>query len=135
MCKLKKPIYRLKQASKQQCLEFDEMITFLEFKENIANECVYYLKDASRFVILILYVDDILLTSNDVSLLNETKQMLSQHFEMKDLSNTSFVLDIQIHHDKSQGILGLSQKSYIEKVLKKFNMTSCSLNVTFIQRG
>jgi hypothetical protein len=45
---------------------------------------------------------------------------------MKDLSEASFVLGIEIHRDRRKGVLGLSQKTYIEKVLKKFNMHKCS---------
>jgi hypothetical protein len=41
---------------------------------------------------------------------------------MKDLSETYFVLGIEIHRDKSKWVLGLSQKAYIEKALKKFSM-------------
>ena len=44
---------------------------------------------------------------------------------MKDLVDASFVLGIQIHRDRSRGMLGLSQKSYIEKILKKFGMHDC----------
>ena len=41
---------------------------------------------------------------------------------MKDLGEASFVQGIEIHRDRSKGILGLSQKAYIEKILKKFSM-------------
>ena len=44
---------------------------------------------------------------------------------MVDRGDTSFVLGIKIHRDRSQGILGLSQKGYINKVLKRFGMQSC----------
>jgi hypothetical protein len=71
-------------------------------------------------------VDDILLTSSDVHLLLETKRFLSSHFDMKDLDEASYVLGIEIHRDRRNGVLGLSQKSYIEKVLKKFNMHKCN---------
>ena len=70
-------------------------------------------------------MDDILLASSDVSLLLETK-FLSSKFDMKDLGEASFVLGIEIHRDRSKGVLGLSQKAYIEKILKKFNMHKCS---------
>ena len=53
------------------------------------------------FMILMLYIDDILITSKDVSLLNEIKKTLSQHFNMKDLGDTSFVLGIESHCDNS----------------------------------
>jgi hypothetical protein len=47
-------------------------------------------------------------------------------FDMKDLGEASFVLGIEIHRDRSKRVLGLSQKAYIEKVLKKFSMLKCS---------
>ena len=73
-----------------------------------------------------LYVDDILLVSSDVELLHETKQFLSSKFDMKDLGNASFVLGIQIYRDRSRGIYGLSQKSYIDNVLSRFGMSNCA---------
>ena len=67
-------------------------------------------------------MDDILLASNDVNLLLETKKFLSSNFDMKDLGEASFVLEIEIHRDRRTGVLGLSQKAYLEKVLKKYIM-------------
>ena len=54
---------------------------------------------------------------------------------MKDLRDASFVLGIKIHRDRSQGILGLSQKSYIEKVLERFGMSKCAPGDTPIAKG
>jgi hypothetical protein len=71
-------------------------------------------------------VDDILLVNSDVSLLLETKKFSFSKFDMKDLGKASFVLGIEIHRDRSKGVLGLSQNAYIEKVLKKFSMHKCS---------
>jgi hypothetical protein len=62
-------------------------------------------------------VDDILLATSDVSLLLETKRFLSSNFNMKDLGEASFVLGIEIHQDRRKGVLELSQKTYLEKVL------------------
>jgi hypothetical protein len=56
-------------------------------------------------------VDDILLASSYVHLLLETKCFLSSHFDMKDLGEASYVLGIEIHRDRSKGVLGLLQKS------------------------
>ena len=71
------------------------------------------------------YADDIMLATNDIGLLHETKIFISKKFEMKNLSETYFVLGIKIHWDCSRAILGLSQKSYIEKALKRFSMQYC----------
>ena len=89
---------------------------------NAVDDCVYHKFSGSKFIFLILYVDDILLATNDIGLLYETKRFLSRNFEMKDLGDASFVLGIQIHRDRSPGIIELSQRSYIDKVLKRFVM-------------
>jgi hypothetical protein len=54
---------------------------------------------------------------------------------MKDLGEASFVLGIEIHRDISKGVLGLSQKAYIEKDLKKFSMHKCSASPAPMVKG
>ncbi|RVW38473.1 Retrovirus-related Pol polyprotein from transposon TNT 1-94 [Vitis vinifera] len=102
VCRLKRSIYGLKQASRQWYRKFDQVITSFGFKENTVDQCIYLKFSGSKFIILVLYVDDILLASSDVGLLHETKRFLSSKFDMKDLGNASFVLGIQIHRDRSR---------------------------------
>ena len=54
---------------------------------------------------------------------------------MKDLGEASFILGIEIHQDISKWVLELSQKAYIEKILKKFNMHKCSPSPAPIVEG
>jgi hypothetical protein len=89
----------------------------------------------TRIFFLILYVDDILLASSDISLLLETKMFLFSNFDMKDLGEASFVLGIEIHRDRRNVVLGLSQKVYLEKVLKKFSMHACNPTCAPIVKG
>jgi hypothetical protein len=96
-CRLKKSIYGLKQASTQWYLKFDRTIRNFGFKENIEDNCVYAMFENGRYIFLILYVDDILLASSDVSLLLKTNKFLSSKFSMKDLGKATFVLGIEIH--------------------------------------
>jgi hypothetical protein len=67
-CHLRKSIYGLKQASRQWYLKFDETIRSFGFKENEEKNCIYAKFRNGKFIFLILYVDDILLASSDVSL-------------------------------------------------------------------
>jgi hypothetical protein len=134
-CRLKKSIYGLKQASRQWYLKFDNTIRKFGFKENVEDNCIYAKLKNGKYIFLVLYVDDILLASNDVSLLQETKKFLSSHFDMKDLGEASFVLGIEIHRDRNKGVLGLSQKAYIEKILKKYSMHKCSSTPAPIVKG
>jgi hypothetical protein len=114
-CRLKKFIYGLKQASRQWYLKFDETIKKFSFKQNEEDNCIYAKFKNGKFSFLILYVDDILLASSDANLLLETKKFLSSKFDTKDLGEASFVLVIEIHRDRRKGVLGLSQKAYLEK--------------------
>ena len=54
---------------------------------------------------------------------------------MKDLGDAYFVLGIQIYRDCSRGILGLSQKAYIDKVLSRFGMSNCAPGDTPVAKG
>ena len=118
MCELKKSIYGLKHASRQWYLKFDELITSLGFVENKVDHCIYLKTSGSKFIFLILYVDDTLLASNDVNLLHETKALLSKTLEMNDLGEVSFVLGIEIYMERSHNLLGFTQRAYVDRVLK-----------------
>ena len=80
-------------------------------------------------------MDDILLSSSDVNLLLEMKKFLSSNFVMKYLGEASFVLGIEIHQDRRNRVLGLSQKAYLEKVLKKYSMHACKPSPAPIVKG
>jgi len=63
---------------------------------------VYIPKDQwEKVYIFILYVDDILLPANDLGILRETKDFLSNNFEMKDMGKASYVIGIEIFRDRS----------------------------------
>ncbi|RDX64212.1 hypothetical protein CR513_57263, partial [Mucuna pruriens] len=120
--KLNKSIYGLKQASRQWYHKFHQVITSYDFEANVVDDCVYHNFNGSKYIFLVLYINDILLASSDTGLLHETKRFLTKNFEMKDLGEASFVLGIQILRDCSQGFLMLSQENYISKVLDRFDM-------------
>ena len=54
---------------------------------------------------------------------------------MKDMGEATYVIGIEIFRNRSQGMLGLSQKSYINKVLERFKMQNCSTSPIPIQKG
>ena len=82
-----------------------------------------------------MYVDDILLATNSLSLLQETKQFLFKNFEIRDMNDASFVLGVEIHRNRSGRILGLYQYIYINKVLESFHMQNCSTTSSPITKG
>ena len=123
--KLKKPLYGLKQTSRMWYHKFHTIISSFGFVMNPIDECTYHKFSGSKYIFLVLYVDDILVATDDLNLLRDTKKFLSNKFKMKDLGNVSYVLGIQIYRDHSKDILGLSQKGYIEKLLQRYGMQDC----------
>ncbi|WVZ81432.1 LOW QUALITY PROTEIN: hypothetical protein U9M48_028809 [Paspalum notatum var. saurae] len=120
VCKILKSIYGLKQASRTWNLRFDEK--GFGFIKNVEEPCVYKKVSGSALVFLVLYVDDILLIGNDIPMLEAVKDSLRKSFSMKDLGEAAYILDIKIYRDRSKRLIGLSQSTYIDKVLKRFNM-------------
>jgi hypothetical protein len=122
ICKLKKSIYGLKQASRSWNIRFDEVVKGFGFRQSEEEPCVYKKESGSAVVFLILYVDDILLIGNDIPMLQTVKTSLNNSFSMKDLGEATYILGIKIYRDRSKRLIGLSQDTYIDKVLKRFNM-------------
>jgi len=96
VCKLKKSIYGLKQASRQWYLKSNDIILSYGLVENTVDRCTYITVSESKFIILVLYVDDILLATYDIVLLDDVKKFLSNKFEIKDMGETSYVIGIEI---------------------------------------
>lgn len=82
-----------------------------------------------------MYVDDSLLVDNALGLLRETKDFLSINFEVKYMVDKSYAIEIEILCDISHGLLKLSQKSIIERVLEIFNMNNYSAGIVPIKKG
>nr|GFB16652.1 putative retrotransposon protein [Tanacetum cinerariifolium] len=112
VCKLKRSIYGLKQASRQWNKRFDDEIKKFGFTQNPNEPCVYIKASGSYVAILILYVDDILLMGNNIPMLQDVKSYLGRSFAMKNLGEAAYILRIKIYRDSA----------YIEKILKIFYM-------------
>ena len=83
-----------------------------------------YKKNSGSIVIfLILYVDDILLTGNDIPTLLNVKQWLGKCFSMKDLGKAETILGIRIYRERSKRLLGLSQeKCWVSHAINHINI-------------
>ena len=73
VCKLKKSIYGLKQASRAWNIKFDRAIKSFGFDQNIDEPYVYKRRNRNVIAFLVLYVDDILIIGNDVGMLSSIK--------------------------------------------------------------
>ena len=133
MCLLKKSLYRLKQSPRQWYKRFDAFMISHGFTHSINDSCVYFKKNHDgSFMYLLLYVNDMLIAARDEEEIRKVKSQLSVEFEMKDLGEAKKILGIEIVRDRKAGSLYLSQRGYIEKVLRRFNIHNCKLVSTLL---
>jgi hypothetical protein len=74
------------------------------------------------FIILVLYVDDIILARKSITEINRLKAQMARMFDMKDLGAARQILGMEIFRDMRNGKLWLSQQKYVEKILLRFGM-------------
>jgi len=127
VCRLKKSLYGLKQSPRQWYKRFDTFMLSHGFKRSDYDSCVYLKIVNGSAIYLLLYVDDMLIAAKDKSEIAKLKAQLSKEFEMKDLGAAKKILGMEITRDRKSGKLYLSQRGYIEKVLRRFNMPNAKL--------
>ncbi|KAL0386492.1 UNVERIFIED_CONTAM: Retrovirus-related Pol polyprotein from transposon TNT 1-94 [Sesamum latifolium] len=122
VCRLKRSIYGLKQSSRQWYYRFHRAITSIGFTMVEEDHCVYVKRSEKNFMILSLYVDDILLAGNNMEMIVATQKWLSSTFEMKDMGEAEYIVGVKIHRDRSKKLLSLSQETYIKRIIERFHM-------------
>ncbi|KAK9194952.1 hypothetical protein WN943_003067 [Citrus x changshan-huyou] len=128
VCKLVKSLYGLKQAPKQWHEKFDHTMITSGFKINECDKCVYVKEIENDYVILCLYVDDMLIVGSDDDMIKSTKNMLKSKFDMKDMGLADVILGIKISR-ASNGLI-LSQTHYVDKILRKFTKDDNTMSKT-----
>uniref|UniRef100_A0A2N9IRB9 Integrase catalytic domain-containing protein n=1 Tax=Fagus sylvatica TaxID=28930 RepID=A0A2N9IRB9_FAGSY len=128
VCKLKKSLYGLKQAPRQWYKKFDSFMVGQGYTRTDTDHCVYVKQFPNgKFIILLLYVDDMLIVGQDANMVGSLKKELFKSFDMKDLGPARQILGMQILRDRKAKKLWLSQEKYVERVLERFNMKHAKL--------
>ena len=86
------------------------------------DHCCYFKRLDDCYIILLLYVDDMLIAGSNMAEIKKLKKQLSMEFAMKDLGIAKQILGMRIVRDRTVGTIELSQEGYIQKVLSRFNM-------------
>ena len=97
------------------------------FKKCGADHCCYLKFFDNSYIILLLYVDDMLIVESSIKEINDLKKQLSKQFAMKDLGAAKQILGMRIIRDKANGTLKLSQSKHVKRVLSRFNMNEAKL--------
>eukprot|EP00253_Pinus_taeda_P029090 PITA_29090 len=109
VCRLKKSLYGLKQAPQAWYAKMDSFLLESSFSGCHSDKTVYTKKVGKSLIILVLYADDLILTSSDPNLINHVKSSLKKKFEMTNLGHLHYFLGLQVLQSK-EGIF-LSQSN------------------------
>jgi len=116
VCKLKRSLYGLKQAPRAWFEKFRNTLLTFSFTQSQYDSSLFFYKTTTGMVFLLVYVDDIILTGNDIGLITKLQHMLHSTFQMKDLRHLTYFLGLEVHsrdHD-----LFLNQHKYIQDLIK-----------------
>eukprot|EP00253_Pinus_taeda_P027099 PITA_27099 len=127
-CKLKKALYGLKQALRAWYSRIDAYLIENGFDKCDGEPTLYIKENDGKIIIVILYVDDLIFTSNDASFTADFKAVMKKEFEMNDLGFLRYFLGIEV--DQSENGVFISQDKYVEAMLKRFNMQNSKAAVT-----
>ena len=88
-----------------------------------------------HFVMIAIYVDDMLFFSSNNDVLEKENNAIEKEYQVEDLGEVSHILGMLIKRDRNSRTLTISQSKYLERVLKRFNMTECKPVSTPIEPG
>lgn len=114
--KLKKAIYGLKQSSLVWNMKLNRALQKLGLQRSKVDPCIYYHHDGRGMTFLAIYVDDILMFSNEPTYREDLISKLMKQFKMKYLGEAKHCLGIRISRN-NDGIY-LDQEEYIDEMLK-----------------
>eukprot|EP00253_Pinus_taeda_P018441 PITA_18441 len=126
VCRLKKSLYGLKQAPRAWYAKIDSFLLESSFSRCHSDNTVFTKKVGKYLLILVLYVDDLILTGSDPNLINHVKSSLKRKFEMTDLGHLHYFLGLQVLQSKEaeaeyRGAVEASKKAlWLPQILSEF---------------
>ncbi|KRY44405.1 Retrovirus-related Pol polyprotein from transposon TNT 1-94 [Trichinella britovi] len=121
VCRIRKSLYGLKQSGRQWYKKLDEKLSQYGLKTTSGDPCIYFERRGRELAIAAIYVDDVIIASNNTARLNELKKALAKSFKMNDMGPIHYCLGIEIKQS-ANGDIEMSQQKYIMDILEKFRM-------------
>ncbi|KAM1416362.1 hypothetical protein ACFX2I_007917 [Malus domestica] len=124
VCKLVKSLYGLKQAPRAWNDKFTSYLQAIGFDASLSDSSLFVRTDGADVVILLLYVDDIIITGSNSQMLQSVITTLNAVFDLKDMGRLAYFLGLQITY-RSNGDLFINQAKYTKDLIHKAGMDDC----------
>jgi len=115
VCKLQKSLYGLKHASRKWYERLTSTLLAQDYLQAASDHSLFVKKTSSSFIVLLVFVVDIILAGNSISEFDQIKSVLDSLFKSKDFGQLKYFLGIEVAHSK----LGISlcQRKYCQDLL------------------
>lgn len=133
VCRLRKSLYGLKQASRNWYHKFATFLVNLNFRQSKADHSLFLYNDKSVMIVVLIYVDDVIITGNCLTKIQEVKTKLDHEFSIKDLGVLKYFLGIEVA--RTNDGLVLSQRKYVLDILKDSGKLGCKPSSFPIEHG
>jgi len=133
VCRLHKSLYELKQASRQWFVKFLEAIRSASYVQSQVDHSMFIKQQGKSFTTLLIYVDDILVTGNDLISIATTKNFLHNLFHLKDLGTVKYFLGIEVLASKNR--IFISQGKYALDIIEDAGLLGATPIDTSMEQG
>ncbi|QHO24819.1 Copia protein [Arachis hypogaea] len=123
VCKLQKSLYGLKQASRQWNIKLTQTLVDAGYKQIFDDHSLFIKKQSESFTTILVYVDDLVLTGNEIGEINSIKQDLDDKFKIKDLGDLKYFLGMEVA--RSNFGIHIYQRKYTMDLLRDFGYLDC----------
>lgn len=122
--RLVKTLYGLKQSGRRWYQKLSSVFKSLGFTQCGVDQAVYFkvVVTKGELTIVVVHVDDCTIVANTIRLIEDLKAGLSKHFEVTDLGELHWMLGIEVKRDRPGRLVHLSQRAYIDAILRRYNL-------------
>ena len=120
VCRLLQALYGLRKAPRLWFQALSSVLSKIGFESLSSDLCIF--KHRTEMVLLIIYVDDMLISAPTKALIASVREALKQFFELKELGDVKQFLGINITRDRANRRVFLSQEPFAKKILQKFTL-------------
>jgi hypothetical protein len=122
--RLKKALYGLRQAPRAWYAKLHDTLSSLGFARSPLEHVVYRRGNESSFLLVGVYVDDLIITGTEAADITVFKDQMQKLFKMSDLGLLSYYLGIEV--TQAEGEIKLCQRSYAAKIIEMAGMSDCN---------